>query len=637
MQTSGAFDVIVVGGGHAGTEAALASARVGANTLLLTQTIDTLGQLSCNPSIGGIGKSHLVREIDALGGIMAVAADRTGIQWRVLNASKGAAVRATRAQVDRQLYKQAIREALENQPNLSIFQQPVVDLILSGEKVVGVKTQLGVGFYAKAIVLTAGTFLNGKIHVGLSHYEGGRAGDMASTSLAARLRQLPLRIGRLKTGTPPRIDGRTIDYTQLQAQPSEYPLPTLLSYRERPAACPEQRSCFITHTHVDAHQLIRDSLSESPLYTGRIEGTGPRYCPSIEDKVMRFADKKSHQIFLEPEGLTTHEVYPNGLSTSLPFSVQIKLVRSLKGLEHAHLTRPGYAIEYDFFDPRDLYPSLESRLIPGLFCAGQINGTTGYEEAAAQGLIAGLNAALQVSGKPSWTPRRDQAYMGVLIDDLITQGTLEPYRMFTSRAEYRLLLREDNADLRLTEIGYKLGLVDGHQWHQFSDKQSQLNGEMQRLAQCWVRPGTAVGDQVNALMAQPLNKESSVAQLLMRPELSYAKLMSIPSLGPGVSDVVIQEQIEIQIRYSGYITRQQAEIDRQLRYENTSLPHDLDYQLIKGLSNEVREKLNTQRPLTIGQAARIPGITPAAISILLIYLKKGYSRKSTDAITSVLD
>lgn len=621
MKFSSSFDVIIVGGGHAGTEAALASARLGASTLLLTQTIETLGQLSCNPSIGGIGKSQLVREIDALGGIMALAADQAGIQWRILNASKGAAVRATRAQVDRQLYKQAIREALENQANLSIFQQPVIDLILSGDSVVGVKTQLGISFYAKAIVLTAGTFLNGKIHVGLSNYAGGRAGDSASISLAARLHELPLRIGRLKTGTPPRIDGRSIDYEQLQAQPSEYPLP-VFSYRGHAKQHPTQRSCFITHTHEGSHQLIRESLKESPLYNGRIVGTGPRYCPSIEDKVVRFADKTAHQIFLEPEGLTTYEVYPNGLSTSLPFEVQVRLVRSLKGLEKAHITRPGYAIEYDFFDPRDLYPSLESRLIAGLFCAGQINGTTGYEEAAAQGLIAGLNAALKAGNKEAWYPRRDQAYIGVLIDDLITQGTIEPYRMFTSRAEYRLLLREDNADLRLTEIGYQLGLVSLEQYQQFSDKKEQLAKEQARLQQQWIRPGTLLANQIETLLEQPLTKETTLAQLLMRSEMSYKKLMTIPDLDLKIIDPIIQEQIDVQIRYQGYIERQQVEIDKKLRYENTSLPDDFDYQVVGGLSTEVREKLIAHKPLTIGQAARIPGITPAAISILLIYLKK---------------
>lgn len=619
------FDVIIVGGGHAGTEAALAAARLGASTLLLTQTIETLGQLSCNPSIGGIGKSHLVKEIDALGGIMAVAADRAGIQWRILNASKGPAVRATRAQVDRQRYRQVIRESLENQANLKIFQQAVVDLILSGDQVTGVRTQLGLTFYAKAIVLTAGTFLNGRIHVGLSHYAGGRAGDPAAISLAARLRELPLRINRLKTGTPPRIDGRSIDFSVLQEQPSDQPLPTL-SYLGTASQHPTQRSCFITHTNETTHHLIRESLDRSPLYTGRIEGVGPRYCPSIEDKVVRFADKASHQIFLEPEGLDTHEFYPNGLSTSLPFEVQIGLVQSLKGLEKAHITRPGYAIEYDFFDPRDLYPSLESRLLPHLFCAGQINGTTGYEEAAAQGLMAGLNAALKAQAKAAWWPRRDQAYIGVLIDDLVTQGTLEPYRMFTSRAEYRLLLREDNADLRLTEIGHALGLVNAVRWQVFQQKKQALEVEQQRLEQLWVRPGTAVGDAISALLPQALSRETTVAALLTRSELSYAALMAIPRLGPGVADAIIQAQLEIQARYGGYITRQQAEIAKQHRHEETLIPENFDYQAVGGLSNEVREKLIAAKPLTIAQAARIPGVTPAAISSLLIFLKKSQAK-----------
>jgi tRNA uridine 5-carboxymethylaminomethyl modification enzyme len=615
------FDVIIVGGGHAGTEAALASARLGASTLLLTQAIETLGQLSCNPSIGGIGKSHLVREIDALGGIMAIAADQSGIQWRVLNGSKGPAVRATRAQVDRQLYKQVIRKTLENQKNLKIFQQAAVDLILKQGQVVGVMTQLAIPFYAKTVVLTAGTFLAGKIHVGNTQYSGGRAGEAAATSLANCLRQLPLRINRLKTGTPPRLDGRTIDFNVLVEQPSDYPLPSL-SYLEDSVTHPPQRSCFITHTSEATHALIRENLQQSPLYSGQITGIGPRYCPSIEDKVVRFANKPSHQIFLEPEGLETHEIYPNGLSTSLPFSVQVAMIHSLAGLENAHLLRPGYAIEYDFFDPRDLYPSLESRIIPHLFCAGQINGTTGYEEAAAQGLIAGLNAALKAQGNPAWWPRRDQAYIGVLIDDLITQGTLEPYRMFTSRAECRLSLREDNADLRLTEIGYQLGLVEAERWRQFQQKKQLLEQEQQRLNHLWIRPGTPLAETVSTLLSHPLSRETTLASLLTRPEVSYMHLMAIPELGPGVNQRAVQMQLEIQARYEGYISRQNSEIEKQRRHETTVLPETLDYQIIHGLSTEIREKLQAVKPLTVGQAARIPGVTPAALSLLLIHLKK---------------
>jgi tRNA uridine 5-carboxymethylaminomethyl modification enzyme len=633
MPPKASFDVIVVGGGHAGTEAALASARMGANTLLLTQNIDTLGQLSCNPSIGGIGRSQLVREIDALGGIMALAADKAGIQWRILNERKGPAVRATRAQMDRQLYKQAIRYALESQPNLSIFQQPVVDLLLSGDKVVGVKTQVGLDFYALSVVLTAGTFLNGKIQLGHSSATGGRAGEAAATSLAERLQQLPLRIGRLRTGTPPRLDGRTINYAQLEVQESITPLP-VFSLRGAVSLHPKQSRCFIAATNEISHQLIRDNLQESPMYTGHLQSLGPRYCPSFETKVIRFADKKSHQVFLEPEGLNTHEVYPTGLSTSLPFHIQLALVHSIQGLEKAHITRPGYAVEYDFFDPRDLLPSLESRLIGGLFFAGQINGTTGYEEAAAQGIIAGLNAALKASGRSAWWPRRDQAYLGVLIDDLVTQGTIEPYRMFTSRAEYRLLLREDNADFRLTEIGYQLGVVDQEEWQRFARKKEQLDAEQDRLAKQWIRPDTPVAEQVNRWLDQPISRETTIAQLLTRPGVSYQQLMTVPELGPGVADANIAMQIEIQARYSGYIKLQQLGISKRLQHETTALPNDLNYNVVQGLSNEAREKLTKHKPLTIGQAERIPGITPAAISILLIYLKKCMASQDNTQVKS---
>jgi tRNA uridine 5-carboxymethylaminomethyl modification enzyme len=621
MPFSTEYDVIIVGGGHAGTEAALAAARLGASTLLLTHNIETLGQLSCNPSIGGIGKSHLVKEVDALGGVMARAADVAGIQWRTLNASKGPAVRATRAQMDRSLYKQAIRCALENQTNLFIFQQSVDDVILKANRIVGVVTQMGLRFHAKAVVLTAGTFLAGKIHIGLQQSQGGRAGDPAANSLAEKLRQLPLRIKRLKTGTPPRLDGRTINFPILLEQPSDTPLP-VFSYLGKVEQHPTQISCFITHTNEKTHDIIRRGLDRSPIYTGVIDGLGPRYCPSIEDKVVRFADKLAHQIFIEPEGLHTHEVYPNGISTSLPFDVQCDLIHSIKGLEQAHITRPGYAIEYDFFDPRDLFPSLESRLLENLFCAGQINGTTGYEEAAAQGLIAGLNAALKAQEKPAWCPRRDEAYIGVLIDDLITQGTLEPYRMFTSRAEYRLLLREDNADLRLTESAYRLGLIDKIRWQSVKNKRVILEQEQQRLKQLSIKPQTAESAAIEAHLEQALTRDYRVSELLTRPELNYAGLMKISGLGPGVMDPQISDQIEIQAKYQGYIERQLNEIQRQARYENTTLPFDLDYSSVKGLSNEVREKLTEHKPLTLGQASRIPGITPAAISLLLVQLKK---------------
>lgn len=615
------YDVIIVGGGHAGTEAALAAARLGASTLLLTHNIETLGQLSCNPSIGGIGKSHLVKEVDALGGIMAHAADLAGIQWRTLNASKGPAVRATRAQMDRSLYKQAIRYALENQENLFIFQQSVDDIILESNRIVGVITQMGLRFYAKTVVLTAGTFLAGKIHIGLQQAQGGRAGDPAANFLAKKFRQLPLRIKRLKTGTPPRLDGRTINYEILLEQPSDNPLP-VFSYLGKVEQHPTQISCFITHTNEKTHEIIRSGLDRSPIYSGVIDGIGPRYCPSIEDKVVRFAEKLSHQIFLEPEGLNTHEVYPNGISTSLPFDVQCNLIHSIKGLEQAHITRPGYAIEYDFFDPRDLFPSLESRVLENLFLAGQINGTTGYEEAAAQGLIAGLNAALKAQEKSAWCPRRDEAYIGVLIDDLITQGTLEPYRMFTSRAEYRLLLREDNADLRLSESAYQLGLITEARWQSVNNKRLTLEQEQQRLKQLTIKPNTSLSAAIETHLGQALTRDYRVAELLTRPELNYSSLMRIEGLGPGVNNLAIAEQIEIQAKYQGYIDRQILEIQRQARYENITLPLNLDYNTVKGLSNEVREKLIQHKPLNLGQASRIPGITPAAISLLLVYMKK---------------
>lgn len=621
MPFSTEYDVIIVGGGHAGTEAALAAARLGASTLLLTHNIETLGQLSCNPSIGGIGKSHLVKEVDALGGIMACAADLAGIQWRTLNASKGPAVRATRAQMDRNLYKQAIRYTLENQANLFIFQQSVDDVILESDRIVGVVTQMGLRFCAKTVVLTAGTFLAGKIHIGLQQAQGGRAGDSAANSLAEKLRQLPLRIKRLKTGTPPRLDGRTINYSILLEQPSDEPVP-VFSYLGKIEQHPKQISCFITHTNEKTHAIIRSGLDRSPIYSGVIDGVGPRYCPSIEDKVVRFADKLSHQIFLEPEGLNTHEVYPNGISTSLPFDIQCDLIHSIKGLEQAHIIRPGYAIEYDFFDPRDLFPSLESRLIENLFCAGQINGTTGYEEAAAQGLIAGLNAALKAQEKSAWCPRRDEAYIGVLIDDLITQGTLEPYRMFTSRAEYRLLLREDNADLRLSESAYRLGLINEARWQSVNDKRSKLEQEQQRLKQLSIKPNTPVSKAIEVHLGQALTRDYRVSELLTRPELSYTDLMKVEGLGPGIVDSSIAEQIEIQAKYQGYIDRQLVEIQRQARYENITLPLNLDYNFVRGLSNEVREKLIQHKPLNLGQASRIPGVTPAAISLLLVYIKK---------------
>ncbi|TKT98945.1 tRNA uridine-5-carboxymethylaminomethyl(34) synthesis enzyme MnmG [Citrobacter sp. wls830] len=622
------FDVIIIGGGHAGTEAAMAAARMGQQTLLLTHNIDTLGQMSCNPAIGGIGKGHLVKEVDALGGLMAKAIDHAGIQFRILNASKGPAVRATRAQADRVLYRQAVRTALENQPNLMIFQQAVEDLIVENDRVVGAVTQMGLKFRAKAVVLTVGTFLDGKIHIGLDNYSGGRAGDPPSIPLSRRLRELPLRVSRLKTGTPPRIDARTIDFSVLGQQNSDDPMP-VFSFLGDASQHPRQMPCYITHTNEKTHDVIRNNLDRSPMYAGVIEGIGPRYCPSIEDKVMRFADRNQHQIFLEPEGLTSNEIYPNGISTSLPFDVQMQIVRSMQGMENAKIVRPGYAIEYDFFDPRDLKPTLESKFIHGLFFAGQINGTTGYEEAAAQGMLAGLNAARLSAEKDGWAPRRDQAYLGVLVDDLCTLGTKEPYRMFTSRAEYRLMLREDNADLRLTEIGRELGLVDDERWARFNEKLERIEQERQRLKSTWVNPLAESAAEVNAHLATPLSREASGEDLLRRPDMTYAQLTSLSAFAPALDDAQAAEQVEIQVKYEGYIARQQEEIERQQRNENTLLPATLDYRQVSGLSNEVIAKLNDHKPVSIGQASRISGVTPAAISILLVWLKKqGMLRRS---------
>ena len=621
MSNNVKYDVIVIGGGHAGTEAALAAARRGSKTLLLTHNIETLGQMSCNPAIGGIGKGHLTKEVDALGGAMAQAIDKAGIQFRVLNASKGPAVRATRAQADRNLYRQAVRKILENQPNLDIFQQTVVDLGIEGGKVRSVKTKMGLTFDTETVVLTVGTFLGGIIHIGESTQDGGRAGDPPSIALAQTLRSLPFRVGRLKTGTPPRLDARSLDFTKMEEQPGDDPVPAF-SFMTRTPVHPTQISCHITYTTEQTHQIIRESLHRSPMYSGKIEGIGPRYCPSIEDKVVRFADRDSHQIFVEPEGLNVNEVYPNGISTSLPFDIQEQFVRSIIGFENAHIVRPGYAIEYDYFDPRDLSSALETNHVEGLFFAGQINGTTGYEEAAAQGLIAGLNASLKVSGEASWCPRRDEAYIGVLIDDLVTQGTKEPYRMFTSRAEYRLLLREDNADLRLTPKGRELGLVCDNRWNRFSEKKTAIENELNRIATVGIQPNSPQSEQLETKLEKPLLREYKITELLRRPELSYRDLTSLEGLQQGVEDIEVADQVEVQIKYAGYIARQEDEIAKHLRYEKMQLPTDLDFSVIKGLSAEVILKLNDTKPKTLGQAGRISGVTPAAVSLLIVYMKK---------------
>jgi tRNA uridine 5-carboxymethylaminomethyl modification enzyme len=628
MQATASYQVIVVGGGHAGTEAALAAARVGARTLLLTHNIETIGQMSCNPAIGGIGKGHLVREIDALGGVMARAADAAGIQLRTLNARKGPAVRATRAQCDRNLYRAFIRRAVENQAGLSVFQAAVDDLLLEGDRVVGCRTAQGLEFRAETVVLTTGTFLGGKIHVGEVQQAGGRAGDPPSITLAARLRELPLEVGRLKTGTPPRIDGKSVDFKGLQEQPGDQPLP-VFSYLGSVEDHPEQVSCWITHTNERTHEIIRGALHRSPMFAGAIEGSGPRYCPSIEDKVVRFADRDSHQVFIEPEGLHTRELYPNGISTSLPFEVQVAFVRSIAGFENAHITRPGYAIEYDFFDPRGLHASLETKPLENLWFAGQINGTTGYEEAAAQGLLAGLNAARRALGEETWTPRRDEAYLGVLVDDLVTQGTKEPYRMFTSRAEYRLQLREDNADLRLTEQGRALGLVDDARWADFEAKRDAVEMERERLSRLWVTADNELGRSLEVALDLSVSKETRALDLLRRPEMGYETLVDVPGFGPGVVDPRVAEQVEIQVRYDGYLRRQAEEIERQRRNEHLPIPRDLDYAQVRGLSAEAMEKLDRAKPETVGQAARIPGVTPAAVTLLLVHLKKTDALRKT--------